>query len=299
MCGSSYAAVLDRVIVVVDDEIVTQREFDRIFDPIKQSFEESFKGKELEGRLEEARTSLLEQIINTKIAISVAKKAKIQVNEEELQKRLEQVKAYYGSEEEFLKALDERGSNLTEFKQEISEQIMAQQIVEEEVASKIVIAPSEINDLYEKNKEKFVTPLGVQVRSIMVRRDDTSSGSREKIDEIRTKALNGGDFSELAREFSEGPYAETGGEMGIVTQGQLLEELDKEIFSAKKGEITEVVETPIGYHVFLIEDIKEPRKLEMDEVSDFLRGEIFKNKFQADLEKWLKEKRANAHIAYK
>ena len=298
-CGSSYAEVLDKVIVVVNDEVITQREFDRVFSQIKQGYEGNFQGAELDERLEGAKKALIEQIINTKIAISYAKKEKIEVNEETLQARVGEIKKYYGDEETFLKALDERGSNLTEFKREISDQIMAQQVVEMEVASKVVVTPSEINELFEKNREKFTTPLGVQVKSIMIRKSESEDDDRAKIDGIRARALQGEDFAELAKEVSEGPFAAEGGEMGVVVQGQLRDEIDDILFGTPKGDVTDIVETDVGYHIFMIEDIKQPRNLELDEVSDFLRGEIFKGKFEFELKNWLDEKRKNAYIAYK
>ena len=80
-CSVVCAAMVDKVIVVVNDEVVTQREFDRIFIPVKQSYEANFKGPELKKRIEAARKGLLEQLINSKLAVSLAKKAKIKERE--------------------------------------------------------------------------------------------------------------------------------------------------------------------------------------------------------------------------
>ena len=87
--------------------------------------------------------------------------------------------------------------------------------------------------------------------------------------------------------------------MGFVAQGQLLPEMDAVIFKTEKGKITEVVETQMGYHIFKIEEIEESRPLKLEEVSDFLKGQIFRQKFEESLMKWIEEKRKNAYIAYK
>ncbi len=81
----SNAEVLDKVMVIVNEEVVTQREFDRVFEPVKKNYESSFTGEELEKRLEEVKESILEQIINTKLAVSIAKKEKISIDEAALQ----------------------------------------------------------------------------------------------------------------------------------------------------------------------------------------------------------------------
>jgi parvulin-like peptidyl-prolyl isomerase len=301
VCSSAYAAMVDKVIVVVNDEVVTQREFDRMFIPIKESYEANFKGVELERRVEAARKGLLEQLINSKLAVSLAKKAKIKVNEDELQNRIDNVKGYYQTEEEFLQALDDKGTNLTEFKKEIRDQMLAQQLVQQEISSKIVITPGDLQDLYNKNKDKLVAPHTVKVRGIMIRKPEVAGdeSGRKKMEAIVKELKKGKDFSTLAKEKSEGPYAQNGGDMGYVPKGQTLPEIDNAIFSLKKGEVSEMVESPVGYHVFMAEEIKEERPLEFEEVSEFLRQQLYGKRFQEELVTWLEEKRKDAYISYK
>lgn len=293
------ADMLDKVAVVVNDEVVTQREFERAFLPIKKSYETNFQGEELEARLEDAEKALLEQIINIKLAISLARQQKLEVDEVEVQNRIDKVKSFYTTEDEFLKALEERGTNLTEFRKEISEQMMAQQIVDKEVASKIVITPSEINELYEKNRDKLIAPKTVKLYGIMVRKTDDEAAGKKKINDVKTALDSGKDFQEVARTMSEGPYASNGGDMGKVVQGQLLEEMDQAIFNTDQGKTTDIVETKIGYHIFKIDKIEEPRPLGLKEVSDFLKAQLYKKKFTEDLKAWVDEKRKNAYISYK
>jgi parvulin-like peptidyl-prolyl isomerase len=297
----AFAEMVDKVIVVVNDEVITQREFDRAFDPILTSFEANFKGEELAKRVDEAKKALTEQIINTKLAISLAKTRGLEVDEEKLQARVDKIKAYYGTEEEFLKALEDRGTNLTEFRKELSDQIVAQEVVDTDVASKIIISPVEISELYEKNKDKMIAPVQVKIRGIMVKKDNQGEGSskNKKIQDIHKRLKNGEEFSVVAKEHSEGPYAENGGDMGFVAKGQLLPIMDKAVFDANKEDITDIVESDIGYHIFLIEERQESRQLELEEVSDYLRGQLFRKKFEENLLEWLKAKRENAYIAYK
>ncbi|MBF0494684.1 MAG: peptidylprolyl isomerase [Candidatus Omnitrophica bacterium] len=300
--SAAKAAVLDKVIVVVNDEVVTQREFDRVFMPIKRNFEMNFNGKELETRMEEARKAILEQIINTKIAISLAKKQSLKVDKTELDKSVEKIKAYYPSNEEFLKALSDRGTNYTEFKKEIEDQMLAQQLIDKEVAGKIVIAPAEIKDIYEKNTAKFVAPKKYKISGIMIRKGETpekEQAADEKIRKIHDLLKGGADFAETAKTMSDGPYAPKGGDMGYVVKGQLLEEMEGPIFATAKGQMTDVIKTEIGYHIFKVDDIEESRQLKLEEVSDFIKNQIFKSQFDKNLSTWLEEKRKNAFISYK
>jgi parvulin-like peptidyl-prolyl isomerase len=299
--GVASAEVVDKVIVVVNNEVVSQKEFDRAFIPLKKSYETNFQGEELAKRLEDAKKALLEQIINTKLAISLAKAAKVEVKEADLQKRIDTIKGYYGSEDEFNKELAARGTAYPEFVKEVKEQMMAQDIVDKEVASKIVIAPADINKLYETNKEKLIAPDRVKLKGILVKRGEgvDDAAAKKKIDEALAKIKAGEDFGKVAAQYTEGPYVDNGGDMGFVMKGQLLPEIDAVVFAAAKGTVTAVVETKLGYHIFKIEDVEKTRQLSLDEVADFLRGQIFRKKFEEELTKWLEEKRKNAYIAYK
>ena len=298
----SMSEALDRIVIVVNDEVITQREFDRVFLPIKKNIEQNFFGAELEIKIKEAEASVKDHLVNAKLATSLAKKKKISIDEEELSRRVETIKsAYYGSEQEFLMALRERGTNLTEFEREIREQMLAQKLVNEEVASTIEVTPGEIKELYDEHSDEMVAPRQVLVRTIIIRKreDRSDEESRGKIRDVRERAVTHGDFSSLAMEMSEGLNAEEGGYMGYVAKGQTIPEIDSVIFALKTGEISEIVETPIGYQIFLVDEILEERVLELADVDDFLREQIYMKKFQESLVKYLAEQRKNAYISYK
>lgn len=297
---NSHAAVVDKVLVVVNDEVVTQREFDRLYIPIKKEYEASFEGEDLKEKLETVKKGLLEQMVSSKLVVSLAKQAKVQIDEEKFQSDMDKIKSYYASEDEFLQSLSAKGTNLTEFERELREQALAQKLVEKEVASKIVISPGETRDLYEKNKDKLLAPERVRVRGIMIRkRTGSEDDSRKKIDEVLKELNSGKDFASLAIERSEGPYASDGGDMGYIIAGNMLPEIDEAVFSLKEGGLSGVVETPIGYHIFLVEEIQKERPLKYEEVSDFLKEQIYMRKFSENLYKWIEEKRKNAYISYK
>ncbi|MBR9703245.1 hypothetical protein GOV10_04360, partial [Candidatus Woesearchaeota archaeon] len=122
----SHAVVVDKVIIVVNDEVVTQREFDRAHAQMRNEFEKRFRGEDLNKRLEAAPEIVKEQLINSKLAISLAKKKKLKIDKDELNERIDKIKAYYPTEEVFLQALNERGTNLTELEREIEDEMLAQ-----------------------------------------------------------------------------------------------------------------------------------------------------------------------------
>lgn len=295
------AESIDKVIAVVNDEVVTQREFDRVFNPIKTAYESNFQGEEQAKRIEAARKGVLDQLVDAKLVISLAKKKNLKINEEELKKRVDMIKGYYPSEQEFLKALSDKGTNLTEFEKDIKDQMLAQELVNQEVASKVSVTPGEIEELYNKNKEKLVAPLRIKLRSILVRKGEgiDPAAAKKKADDVYAEIKGGADFAKVAAEKSEGPYAPEGGDMGYVSPGQMIKEIDEVVFVMKPGDVSPVVETAMGYHIFKAEDRQEARPLQLSEVEEFLRAQIYRKKFEEALMKWVEEKKKDAFISYK
>lgn len=298
---AASSAVLDKVIVVVNEEVVTQRDFDKLYIPFKKEYEADFEGEELKNRLEETKKNVFDQLVNVKLTISLAKKGKITIDEEKFKERIEKIKSFYDSEGAFLQALKDKGTNLSEFNEEVREQMLAQKLIEREVTSKITVSPVELEELYDKNKEKFQSPRKVKVRSIMVRKgnDTLNAESRKKIEEIKSRLDSGEDFAALAVEKSEGPYADKGGDMGYIMPGQVIEEIEKVVFSLEKDRYSDIVETQVWFHIFKVEDVQESYMLQFKEVSDFLSEQMFMKKFQEEITKWFEEKKKDAYISYK
>jgi len=323
------AAVVDKVLVVVNDEVITQREFDRTLAPVKKNIEANFSEEEWDEQFEIVETKVLNELINTKLAVSLAKKEELEINEPEVKRRIGTLRSYYRNEEDFLKSLSEKGTNLSELEKDIRDQMLAQKLIEIKVASKIIIPPSEIKDLYDRNADKLISPSKVKVRGIMVRKSDAGTRTaglketdikkdvaagiktdfvagvlnrtimKKSIEEIHAELQGGGDFAAMAAEYSEGPYARKGGDMGYIAPGQVLKEIDEVVFGLKKGQISGIVETRIGYHVFLVEDIQDKKPLEFSEVGDYLKEQLYMRKFNTKLEEWFEEEKQDAYISYK
>lgn len=140
----------------------------------------------------------------------------------------------------------------------------------ESVGRKIAIDSSKIEEYYQNNLEKYQAPEQRHARHILFTAGEKESEEQhqeqlKKAEEIRKLAMNGGDFSALAREYSEGPSKDSGGDLGFFSAGQMVPSFDEAVFALQPGEISEVVKTQFGYHIILLEEIKpaETKTLEM------------------------------------
>jgi parvulin-like peptidyl-prolyl isomerase len=251
--------------------------------------------------MESVKKDILKQVIEDKLVLSRAKEVGIKVTESEINERLDYIKSGFRSEEEFYKTLETQGITIANLKDRYKDQVMMKKLVDYEVKSKVSVLPSDVSDYYEKNKDRFKEADSYKVKNILIKaKDDVSFElAKVEIDNVYTKLKEGGDFDGLAKEFSQGPNAVNGGDMGYVTQGQMLEVLDNVIFKLKPGEFSEPVKSEIGYHIFKVEDIKYGKQATYEEVSKDIQLMLFQEKFKAQVSEWLAGLKKKAYISIK
>jgi peptidyl-prolyl cis-trans isomerase D len=159
----------------------------------------------------------------------------------------------------------------------------------EQFSGPVHLTDKEVEDYYSANRAtKFTTPKQAKVRYIMVRLDAGADAKQKDAAQVRANRIvaetrGGKNFAELAKKESQDPSAEKGGEIGWLNQGQLPEALDKQIFALAKGEISEPIETPVGFHIVKVEDIKEEKTLSLAEAKSVITRELKleKGKYEA------------------
>jgi parvulin-like peptidyl-prolyl isomerase len=110
---------------------------------------------------------------------------------------------------------------------------------------------------------------------------------KSEMQSILEKARNGGDFAELAKEYSECPSAPQGGDLGYFRHGQMVKPFDEAAFALEKGQISDIVETQFGYHIILSVDKKPAGTKPLEEVSEDIRRILDDKEVSAALKKWL------------
>ncbi len=137
----------------------------------------------------------------------------------------------------------------------------------------IQVEEEEIQKYYSEHKREFLLPERVKVSQILL-------PSEEKAVEI-LESLKDGDpenFRKLAKAQSVGVEASRGGEMGVFAMGQLPDEMEKAIFALKEGEVSPVLESSYGYHIFRLDSRYEPELISLDRASSSIEVKILSQK---------------------
>ncbi len=143
----------------------------------------------------------------------------------------------------------------------------------------IVINDEEVESFYEENMDLYQQERQVKARHILFKLD--SEATEEEEEKVRARALAvlekaraGEDFADLAKEYSEGPTNEKGGDLGYFSPGEMVQPFDDAAFEMEKGEISDLVKTQYGYHIIKVEDIKEGGTKDLAEVEQEIRDRL-------------------------
>ena len=298
----SGAAVVDRIVVVVNNEIITQREVDIMLAPVYGQYRNMYKGEELIKMLEDVREKILKQLIEDRLIFSEAKKLNITIEEKEIDARIDEMRSKVGSERELENMLNEQNLTLNELRARYKEKIMIRKLVDQKVGAKIIITPLEVKNYYNGNKDSFMQPEEIRLRSILIKPSKERGGEAGALQAMRgimKRLKEGCGFEGLAKEYSDAPGADESGSMGYVKKGDLMPQIEEIVFNLKEGEITGIIQSPLGYHIFKVDERKIRRMRELAEVRQDIEEFLYREKAGQKLKGWIDSLAKSAYIEFK
>mgnify|MGYP001579331897 CR=1 FL=1 len=296
--------LLDQVVAIVNDDPITQSELDITMRPIYEDYKSQYKGEALMEALTDARRKLLNQMVEDKLVYQEAKNQKIEPDIDQVDKQLEDLKAKFKNETDLEDTLAKEGMSLSAMRERLERQSVIQHLHEMEVRAKVVVSPLEVEQFYEEHSNEFSSDETIRVRSITIKKNEdarekglTDEAAKSKIENLRKRVLAGQDFESLSTQSSEDISAKNGGLSDWIKPGEMIPEIDHIIFKLKKGEMSEVIETPMGYHLFRVEEKKEKYKKSFNEAREIIYGKIFREKSIKRFQEWLIELKRNAYVS--
>lgn len=180
--------------------------------------------------------------------------------------------------DQFVEAVSVSDEEISDYYTNNSDQFMTEEMVKvdyieldaEQVADQIDVSEQDALANYEENKERFEKPAQRQAAHILINDD---AQAQETLKTIQTKLADGESFADLAKQYSQDPgSADQGGDLGLVSPGDMVEEFDEALFNMEEGQISEPVKTEFGYHIIQLQEIKEARIPSFEEVkADIIR----------------------------
>jgi parvulin-like peptidyl-prolyl isomerase len=301
---SSSEAVVDRIVAVVNKEIITLSEVERMIGHLKEEIE---GGNRLErrGRINELSRIALEKLIEEKLIDQEAKRTGIKAAAKEIDGSIDEIKRRNAATQEDLeKVLARDGLTLEAFKKEIEKKIIRTKLVQWAVKVEPNVGEKELRDFYLKNADRYRTEESYRPGHILLKvpKEATPEEVREiraKCQKVQAKIRAGEDFGEMAILYSEDISSKDRGNLGVFKKGELLPALEKEALRLKVGEVSEVFRTDFGFHIIKLLDRKEGDPLPFEEMKEKVRQDYLEREFEKGFKQFLTTLREKSIIEIK
>jgi len=201
------------------------------------------------GEIKEGIKSILNRIVEKNLILEYGRRNGITISEEELQAAVNEVRHDYPGDL-LNEVLLTRYIDINEWKKNMHDELLIKKITDTALADIKGVTLDEVKAYYESHLEEFREPRRLEIRQIVTK-------SREEMNNVLALLNKGEDMAELAKRFSIAPDSKNGGLLGWFASGELEETIEKSVFSLKQGEISKIIESPYGFHVFKVVSVRE------------------------------------------
>jgi peptidyl-prolyl cis-trans isomerase SurA len=303
LSGWAAAEVVDRIVAVVNDDIILMSELDEALKPYAEKIKtQGYAPEKQREMLYQVREDLINQLVEKALTDQEIKRNQLEANPREVDAMIERIKEVnYYTDEDLRAALQVKGLTLETYRDKLKEQVLRNKLVNLEIKSKIVITKQDVKAYYEAHRETFSGQVQYHLRNLFMQvplMADDSEKARvwERFEEVLAKLEAGIEFGKLAAEYSDATSAENGGDLGLFTLDSLSEDIRNHIKELKAGQHTPVLKTDQGLQIIYVEEIVQSGGKTLEaatpEIEDKLFNDIMNEKFAA----WLEELRSRSHI---
>jgi peptidyl-prolyl cis-trans isomerase SurA len=292
--------VVDRVICVVNNDAITQYELDEA--ELYYLAETRERPSDGEAR-KLLRERLLQNLIENRIQLQQAEREKVVIEDAELAESIGDImkKLKAKDDAEFEAMIKSQGLTLEGVRKRMREQLMVQRVIRRKVALRISVTEAEIDKYLAENREKLETGLTFGARHILVQPDPAKgeegwTAARLRADEIYALLLEGQDFIEVAKKYSDDPSGKDGGSLGNLKRGELAQDIEDAILRLSPGEASTPFRSQLGYHIFRLESRDALTGDALAQVRGQIREILYRQKYDTRLKDWLVEIKQRAII---
>jgi foldase protein PrsA len=228
----------------------------------------------------------------------------VEVADEEVKARLEKVKEALPEDRPWEELLQEVKMTETELEENLRNTMRIDKLLRSQIGEIPPATEDEIATFYEENKERFVQPEMAEISHLLIKvaedaEETAVEEARKRAESLLGLAKEDVELNALAAKYSEDEKTkDKGGYLGKIPQGGLTAELDRAVFAAEAGTFTDVVRSPVGFHVVRVES-REPsrqRTLEEEEVSKWISARLAEQSTQERLRAYAEKLREQADI---
>ena len=298
---------VEDIIARVNDRIISSSDYNRALEEMDQDARQH--GESMQ-QIADAHKDLLRNLIDQQLWLSKGKELGI-TGETELVKQLDEIRKKYNlaTMEDLEKAAQQQGVSFEDFKSNLLDQIITQDVMRQEVGSKVNVTPGEAYRYYQEHPQDFSQPESVHLAEILVSTTPAAGANSQqssdsarlalakaKADDIEARLKAGANFDQLARTESDGSTAAEGGDLGKYGRGSLAKVLEDATFSLKAGQFTQPIRTRQGYVILKVLEHTPGGVAPFKQVQSQAEQAYFMTQMQPAIRQYLTQMREQAYI---
>jgi len=250
-------------------------------------YAEHMPEEQVREQMDALKDKAKDQAIGAKLLLDQAANLDIRVEKEDIDERVEQIVKDAGGREPFDAMLKKQNMQEGTIRESMERGLRVEKLVEQITADAASPTEAEMEAHFREHAEEYSRPERAQAQHILVKAaaddEDARQAARTKLEAIRQRIEEGANFAEEAAEHSDCPSGKkAGGSLGWFSPGMMVPEFDEAVFSMEVGQLSAVIETPLGWHLVRKTGHEDSRESSFedvrDQVRDFLqhanRGEI-------------------------
>ena len=299
---TTNGVVVEDVIARVNDQVITRTEFERAQDGLVQ---EAKQANWSPAELADKQHTLLRDMIDQQLLLSKGKDLGVN-GDAEVTRQLDDIRkrANLPDMEALEKAATEQGVSYEDFKQNIRNQVITQQVVRDEVGRHLNITPSQEQAFYQEHLKDFEQPEQLHLSEILVTTPENATDAQiaeaqTKADAVEAKLKAGGNFADLAKSSSGGPTASAGGDLGDFKRGTLGDVLEKATFDLPVGAYTAPIRTRQGFVILKVDSHQKAGTPPLQSVEGQVQEGLYMTLLQPALRTYLTQARQDAYVEIK
>ncbi|MCL0083051.1 peptidylprolyl isomerase [Thermodesulfovibrionales bacterium] len=291
---ANSAILFDRIVAVVNMDVITWSDLNRVMrfeapleiDATKDIYRDKFLGED--------EMAALKRLIDTRLKLQEAARVGISVTDRDIEMAIEAIKRRHGlTDEMFRLAIKGEGLTLYEYRKRLSEEIILARVVEQEVRRAISVTQEDIDKYLLKSKEPAAKTVWFNISHIFLKERDDKGQVEEMALDLYKKIQAGDDFSEIARQYSEGMGAEGGGALGFIRETALSRDFLDVLTAMKEGDVSKPFWSIGGIHIVkLVAKKTEVR----EDLREAVRQKLTEREFSSSYRNWIRKLRKMAHI---
>lgn len=291
---------LDQMVAVVNDDLITRSELSTALKTVKLQLSQQNMQQPPERELEK---QVLDQLINKRLQLQLAKQAGISVTEEELDTAVGKIAEQNGiSVADLYKRLSAEGIAKSSYRKEIREQMTLTRIQQRQVAGKVKISPQEVSSFIESAKANLSSEKEYLLEDILVPISDSPSkqelaSAEKRANSVLSKLRNGNKIATLVKKEAKKKNGLQSGDLGWRSTSELPSVFAKSVTSMSKNTFKGPIKAANGYHILKLKDVRTA-EADSPQLADRKKVEsmLLQRKFEQAVQNWVSQLRSQAFI---